>query len=138
MAFEKPLVIHSFTAASDMIAATLQYTLVKLLSGETVVTCASATEVPIGVLQNLPKQGQQAEVMVLGITKIRVGTTDIAGASNAFVAVDTNGRAVLASGSAGSQTYILGRVIQVDATDNDGALVTAIINCINPTLPRAF
>ncbi len=137
MAFEKPLVIQSFTAASAMTASTLQYTMVKLVSSESVVPCTSSADVPIGVLQNLPAQGAQAEVALLGITKIRVGATDVAGVSSAFIAPDASGRAILAVSGA-SATYVVGRIIQVDATDNDGALITAAVNFISLGLLRTW
>lgn len=137
MAFEKPLLIHSFTAASDMNSATQQYCLVKFAAGaDTVLPCTAVADLPIGVLQNLPRQGEQAEVLILGITKLRVGTTDISdvSATSGLVGTSTAGRAaILGAPGVGAETtsYLLGRVINVDAADNDGALVTALINCIN-------
>ena len=137
MAFGKNLLIQTFTAASDMTNATLQFSFVKFAaSAETVLPCTAVADLPIGVLQNLPSQGQLAEVAILGITKLRVGTTDIAVVSttSGLVGVSTAGRAnVIGAPGVGAETtqYVLGRVISVDATDNDGALVTAAINCIN-------
>ena len=137
MAFEKPLLIQSFTAASAMSNSTNQYIFVKLLSAGTVVPCSSAQDCPIGVLQNLPDRGSQAEVLMVGISKLRVGSTDVAGTSAAFVGSDANGRAILAV-SGNSATYAAARVIQLDATDNDGALVTAAVNCLSLMSVRSF
>lgn len=137
MAFEKPLLIHSFTAASDMTAASQQFCLVKFAAAsDTVLPCTAVADLPIGVLQNLPRQGEQAEVMVLGVTKIRVDATDITdvSATSGLLGVSASARAtVLGAPGVGAQTtqYLIGRVINVDATDNDGALATALINCIN-------
>lgn len=133
MAFEKPLLIQTFTAASDITASTARYTFVKLNSDEKVVPCTAVADFPIGVLQNLPSQGQLAEVMMLGITKVRVGGTDISGVSAAYLGIDTAGRAsILTPGTGASTTaLVLGRILAVDATDNDGAVVTAAVNCIN-------
>jgi hypothetical protein len=138
MAWEKPLLIQSFTAASDMNASTQQYIFVKFAAAaETVLPCTAVADIPIGVLQNLPRQGEQAEVLMLGITKLRVDSTDITdvSATSGLVGVSTSARAaILGAPGAGAQTtqYLLGRVIDVDGTDNDGALVTAAINCISP------
>lgn len=141
MAFEKPLVIQSFTAASDMTSASQQYCFVKLTgTAETVVPCAATADLAIGVLQNLPKQGQQAEVAVLGITKVRVGGTDITNVSgtSGLLSIDTAGRAIAAPfAAASSGLWIVGRALTASAVadgsgDNDGALLTAFINLINP------
>jgi len=138
MAFEKPVLIQSFTAASAMTNSTNQFSLVKQSSTGTVLPCSAATDVPLGVLQNLPDIGQEAMVLMLGISKVRVGATDITLASYALIATDATGRAALASGAAGSQTYCVGRVIMTDAADNDAALVTAAINTCTAMLLRAF
>lgn len=142
MAFEKPVLIQTFTAASAMTSASLQYSFVKFAgSSENVIPCAAVTDLPIGVLQNLPGQGQLAEVLMLGVTKLRVGATDIGlvSTTSGVLGVDATGRgAILGAPGVGAITtqYVLGRVIQVDATDDDGALCTAAINCI--TMTRAL
>lgn len=118
--------------------STHQFTFVRLLTNGQVAPMAAAMELPIGVLQNSPGQGEQAVVCLLGISKLRVGGTDIAGTSHAFVASDANGRAALAVATSGSATYAAARIIQTDADDNDGALVTAAVNCITLQNMRAF
>jgi hypothetical protein len=130
MAFEKPVQILSFTAASDMSAASMQFCLVNLSATGAHLSTAVADR-PIGVLQNSPARGELAEVMVLCVSKLRVGGTDIA--LDAAVGPDTTGRAAaLTVGSGASTTaYICGRVIDIGAADNDAALVTALINCAN-------
>lgn len=130
MAFEKLLQVQSFTCASDMSAASQQYIFVKL--GSTGVhPCTAATDVPVGVLQNSPERGQLAEVCMIGVSKLRAGATDLSLAE--LVGVDTASRAVaLSVGTTATSAYILGRVINVDAADNDGGLVTAAINCLAP------
>lgn len=135
MAFEKPLLVHSLTAASALTASSAQYTFVKQLSNGQVVACAAVTDMPIGVLQNSPDANEQAEVMLVGITKVRVGGTDISGVSAAFLGIDSAGRAaILVPGTGASTTsYVLGRILHVEGSDNDGALVTAAVNCINIT-----
>jgi hypothetical protein len=135
VASEKNLFIQSFTAASDLTAATAQYAFVKQVTNGNVIACAAATDIPIGVLQNLPSQGQLAEVALFGISKVRVGGTDITSVTNPLVTIDAAGRAVLLTPGTGASTasYCLGRILTVplEGTDNDGALVTCAINCIN-------
>lgn len=137
MAFEKALVIHSFTAASAMTAATQTYILVKLLTDEKVCPVTASTDRPIGVLQNSPDVGEQAQVAMLGISKVRVGSTDISSVTDAFIAADATARAAVAASGA-SATYVVGRVISMEGTDNDGALVTAAINTITLGTLRAW
>lgn len=129
MAFEKPILIQSFTAASDMSAATNQYCLVEMDSSGNVHLAGAATDKAVGVLQNLPERGEQAEVMVLGISKVRAGATDLA--VDALIGVDSTARAAALTPGTSTAAFVIGRVIHVDASDNDGALVTALINCIN-------
>src|SRR3990167_1935816 len=96
MAFEKALLVQTFTAASDMTAASCQYGFVKFAaSAETVLPCTGITDIPVGVLQNQPEQGQCAEVAIFGISKLRVGATDIAlvSTTSGLVGVDATGRA---------------------------------------------
>jgi hypothetical protein len=130
VAFEKPIQIQSFTCASDMSAASQQFIFVKL--GATGVhPCTAATDVPVGVLQNLPERGQLAEVCMIGVSKVRAGGTDLALAAQ--IGIDSTSRAVvLAVGTTSTGSYILGRVLGIDNADNDGALVTAAVNCLAP------
>lgn len=140
MAWEIPVLTKSFTAASDISAASQRFCFVKFAdSSGNVVVCSAVADIPIGVLQNLPLRGELAEVAVLGVTKIRVDTTDITdvSATSGLIGCSASGRAaILGAPGIGAQTtqYLLGRVMQVPSaeTDNDGALVTACINCINP------
>lgn len=130
MAFEKPLVLHGFKCASDCSAASQQFILVKLDSSGNVHPCTAVGDIPIGVLQNRPQRDETAEVMLLGITKIRAGATDLS--VGALLAVDATSRAAtVVAGTTGTSSYIVGKVIAVDAADNDGALVTASLNCLN-------
>jgi hypothetical protein len=130
MALEKPLLMHGFKAASDMSAASQQFIFVKLDTSGNVHPCTAVGDIPIGVLQNRPERDQTAEVMLAGVTKLRAGATDLAIA--AIVAVDATSRAAaVVAGTTGTSSYLAGKVIAVDAADNDGALVTATINCLN-------
>jgi hypothetical protein len=61
----------SLVAAADLSA--LQYTFVKLDSDGQAAAVAATTDKPIGILQNDPTSGQEAEVLVLGGSKLVAG-----------------------------------------------------------------
>lgn len=125
MAIEKILLQQGFTASSDMSASTQQFIFVELNSTGGVNPCDATTDVPLGVLQNLPTRGQTADVALAGISKVRVSSTDVS--VGALIGVDTLGRAVALTSGTSTAYCIAGRVISVDASDNDGALVSAVI-----------
>jgi hypothetical protein len=58
----------TLVAGADLSAK--QYTFVKLNSSGEAIAAAAATDIPIGVLQNAPTSGQEAEVLVVGGTKL--------------------------------------------------------------------
>lgn len=74
MAWDLPQTIISFEAAEDLSAD--QYRFVVLANGTTVRRPDATTEFAIGVLQNAPLAGQNADVCVKGFTKI-VGGEDL-------------------------------------------------------------
>lgn len=130
MAFEIPVQILSFTAASALSATSQQFCFVALVAGG-VVPCTGITDKPIGVLQNSPARGELADVLVLGVTKLRANV-DLA--VDDLVGTAANSRAaVYTAGGTGTSSYICGRVIAIDNADNDGRVVTAAINCLSPT-----
>ena len=61
----------TLVAGADLSA--LQYNFVKINSSGQAVACAAATDIPVGVLQNAPTSGQEAEVLIVGGTKIVAG-----------------------------------------------------------------
>ena len=96
----------TLVAGADLSAK--QYTFVKLDSSGQAVAAAAATDIPIGVLQNAPTSGQEAEVLVVGGTKIVAGAAIAEGATK----------------------YVVGTLITESAADAN--IVTAVINCANP------
>lgn len=69
MAVEGPQPIkESRRAAADLSA--LQYYFVKYDANGDVVAITGLTDMPVGVLQNNPKLGATAELVVLGLTKV--------------------------------------------------------------------
>jgi hypothetical protein len=117
----------TLVAGADLSA--LQYTFVKLNSSGQAIAVAAATDVAIGVLQNAPTSGQEAEVLVIGGTKLvasaaatlgtalNIGTTS-AGKGVALAVTDTT-------------KYILGVYLTAPAADGD--IVTALVNCATPS-----
>ena len=124
----KNLHTKSFTAASAMSAASAQFCVVKLVATG-VAPCDSNTDVPLGVLQNSPALGEPALVALSGETKLRVGAADVA--RGARVASDSTGRAIAVVAGTSTGFYPIGTVLSIDAADNDGALVSAVVDCTN-------
>jgi hypothetical protein len=89
-AYEIPGFKFSPKAGADLSAAANQYKFVKLDANGDVVAIAAATDIPIGVLQNLPTSGQEAEVMVDGITKLQA---DAAISVGAIIGTSADGQA---------------------------------------------
>ncbi len=92
----------------------------------TVTVCDNAADRPIGVLQNTPKAGEAADVLIVGGSKVAAGATASPGQP---VFTSASGTAVTAAiGGAASTAYVVGTFIQPAAA---GAITTAVINCAN-------
>jgi len=115
----------TLVAAADLSAK--QYTFVKLDSSGTVVAAAAATDIPIGVLQNAPTSGQEAEVLVVGGTKLVAGA---AIGEGALVGTSSAGKAVALVAGTDTTKYVVGTLLTESGAD--GNVVTAVINCANP------
>ena len=123
-------IIITLTAAADLSAN--QYNFVKLDGdGNVVLTDAnSAGQVPIGVLQNAPGNGEAATVMIVGVSKVEAGVAfdegvQIACSDSGSSADD--GQAVVADAS----DCVVGQSITAGAADE---YITAAINCASPTI----
>jgi hypothetical protein len=125
MAYEGPQVKVSLIAGESLTAK--QYYFVKLSAANTVICCAGATDVPIGVLQNKPAAGEAAEVCISGITKVS-GDADLAFGN--LVGTSADGQADAKSVGVDTTEYVVGIVI----ADNGaaGGLATIALNCCNP------
>jgi len=127
----KHLQSQTYTAATGLSASTQQFTVVKLLPGDAVGPITADTDVPLGVLQNSPRAGESAVVAIAGFTKLRAGATDITGTPR--LAYDAAGRAIAVVAGTSTGYYPIGRIIlAVDNADNDGGLLSAVIDCFNP------
>jgi hypothetical protein len=115
----------TLVAGADL--STKQYTFVKLDSSGQAVAASGATDIPIGVLQNAPTSGQEAEVLIVGGTKIVAGA---AIGEGALVGTGATGKAVALVAGTDTTKYVVGTLLTESAAD--GNIVTAVINCANP------
>jgi hypothetical protein len=125
MAWTIPGFTFSRVAGADLSA--LQYYYVKLSTTDTVVVCAAATDVPIGVLQNAPTSGQAAEIMVTGITKVN---SNAALSIGNLIGTAADGQADAKTAGSDTTEYVVGVVLE--ASGAAGELATATVNCLNP------
>lgn len=103
-----------------------QFRFVKISSGKAV-ACAAATDVPIGVLQNDPKSGQEATIVVVGGTKIVSSASIAAGIK---IGTDSNGKADAKVAGTDTTEYTVGQVILGAGADDE--YLTAVVNCAAP------
>jgi len=115
----------TLVAGADLSA--LQYNFVKINSSGQAVACAAATDIPVGVLQNAPISGQEAEVLVVGGTKIKAGAAIGEGAQ---IGTGSTGKAVALVAGTDTTKYVAGTLLTESAAD--GNIVTAVINCATP------
>lgn len=126
MAYEINPYALKITAPAGADLSGAQYKFVKW-SGGNVILCAAATDVPCGVLQNSPTSGQEAEVTVVGGTKI-VGSASIS--VGALIGTTSAGKAVALTAGTDTTKYVVGSIIS--APGADGEIGTALINCAAP------
>lgn len=78
----------------------------------------------IGILQNAPASGEQADVRIFGLTKVVANTTFNAGT------LLTPAAATGKAGTAASDDYVIGRALQASAEANH--IVWCAVNGMNP------
>jgi hypothetical protein len=115
----------TLVAGADLSAK--QYTFVKVNSSGEAIAAAAATDIPIGVLQNAPTSGQEAEVLIVGGTKIVAGAAIGDGAQ---IGTTSAGKAAALVAGTDTTKYVVGTLLTESAAD--GNIVTAVINCANP------
>jgi hypothetical protein len=116
----------TLVAGADL--STAQYKFVKQHTDGTAILCAAATDRPIGVLQNSPASGQEAEVLVTGGTKVKTAAGIAIGA---LIGTDGNGLADAKVPGTDTTEYAVGTVLV--ATANANEIGTAVINCAAPS-----
>jgi hypothetical protein len=123
--FSNYAVKATLVAGEDLSAK--QYHFVKIDNGTgQAVAVDGATDRPVGVLQNNPTSGQEAEVLIVGGTKVVAGGTASAG-QPLFASASANA-VTLAFGSTGSAAYAVGTFVTAGTAS---ATVTAVIDCAN-------
>ena len=127
MAYEGPQAVKltGLTASADLSAK--QYYFVKVSGNNTVTVCAALTDVPIGVLQNAPASGAEAEVLCVGVTKI---SADAALTAGNLIGPSADGQADPRTIGTDTTHYVAGTVLV--GVSNAAELATAVINCANP------
>lgn len=128
MAVESPnTVVLTYIAGADLSSS--QFLAVK--AGATVgqvVLCTAATDRAIGVLQNKPKSGQEAAVMVLGVTKW-VANAGLSVDNGLTLGATTNAPRCVAATPTPPNGASYGRVLVANSAA--GGYVTALVNFIN-------
>lgn len=123
--FSNYAVKATFVAGEDLSAKQYHFVKIEAATGD-VILVSGATDRPIGVLQNDPTDQQEAEVLIVGGTKVAGGGTAAVGTplfSNA------TGKAVtLAFGSTATAAYSVGTFITAGVS---GTTSTAVIDCAN-------
>lgn len=110
MAYETSQAVKAtFVAASDMSNDQYKFVEISPMDATQIGVATNAGRV-IGVLQNAPKAGQEAEVVLVGITKLKAGAGAIFGGEAVTLLADpmSSGAAALPSGSNG---FILGKAL---------------------------
>ena len=125
MAYEasQPLKL-SLEAGADLSA--LQYYFVKLNSSGKAVAVAAVTDIPIGVLQNKPTSGNQAEIVVIGVSKV---SADAAVTAGAQLGAAADGQAVSYVAGTDTTKCLVGQAIT--SAGAAGVIFTAIVNCVS-------
>jgi hypothetical protein len=114
-------------AGADLSAAANLYKFVKFSSGK-IDVCSSATDIPVGVLQNRPSLGMGAEVLVFGISKVR---SDANLAQGDLIGTAADGEALALVAGTDTTKYVVGRVL-FDTSGAAGDYTAAFINCLSP------
>lgn len=117
-----PSLIKSYVAE----AAVLPYRIVKLGTADgQVVQAAAATDAAIGVADNLGQAtaGARVEVIHEGIAEVTAGAAVTRGA---LLMADSDGRAITAAASAGSNVAVVGRAL--NSAGNAGEIINMVVS----------
>lgn len=128
MAWEQPLFNFSAKTAKDL--SSYQFQVVRLTTAEklTFVSCAAVANVSIGVLQDAPTSGMEGNVMLAGISKVKVGGAVSRGNLLGMQLASTTypGMLVQATTATKGATRPVGRALQGAAQAGD--IIPAIIS----------
>lgn len=116
----------TLVAGADL--STHQYKFVEIAADGTCTVCDGATDKPIGVLQNAPKSGEEAEVVVAGGTKVVASASLTRGT---LIGTDASGKADPKVPGTDTTEYVVGQVIFPAGADEE--IATAVVNCAAPS-----
>ena len=120
-----PALVISYPVGADL--SSYQHYFCEVASGVASV-CDAITDVPRGVMQNKPDaSGKIAELVVFGPTKVVAGEAITEGA---LIGTDAEGKAQPLVIGTDTTVYIVG--VALEAASNDGEIISALINCVNP------
>ena len=126
MAFELPGFKFSRVAGEDL--SSDQYKFVKLDGSGQAIKCTAITDRPVGVLQNDPESGEEAEIMVSGITKLEADGV-IAIAAELGTSADSQADSI----ASGTDTTVFKVGTALQAAAGAGVIFSALIDCFAPT-----
>ena len=125
MAYEIPGFKFTLVAGADLSA--LQYHFVKLNSSGQAVPVTAITDEPVGVLQNDPASGEEAEIMAFGISKL---VADSAITTGDELGTSADGQADTIASGTDTTVYKVGKALQ-DAS-GAGTVFAALVDCLAP------
>lgn len=128
MAYEVPGYKLTMVAGEDLTAC--QHKFVKISANDTVVMATELADIPCGVLQNNPPSGGAAEIMVTGISKLKVGAGGALAAGN-LVGGDAEGCGVVVDPDGATDYYYVGQIVLGASA---GEICSALINCATPVI----
>lgn len=128
MAVEKgPKLDWGVLANSDLSAK--QYHFVKhhaTASIDAVVAIAAATDKALGVLNNTPKAGDEAEVVLTGVVKVKLGGTVARGD---YIGHDAAGAGVARTADAAGTGFVYGRALESGVS---GQVISVALDSVIP------
>lgn len=119
MALEQPGFSIGFCQAAVDYSTTGQFLLVDVSGDLDITKAGTSGQACLGILQNKPGNNEVCDVMVTGVSKLVVGTGDLA--AGALFMADTDGTGITATGTG---KYALGMVLQGAAA---GKLATVVL-----------
>lgn len=128
MAWEQPLFNMSYQASKNL--STYQWEVVRITTAAKVANVTSATKAMIGVMQNNPTSGREANVMAIGVSKVKAGGAFSTGQRLKInSAATSNGGTLIA---ATCEAQVSGHIaVALQASAQAGDIVAAIINMNN-------
>lgn len=124
MAYEQPIILDSEKNAYTDLRTKQFYAVKETVNG--IELCAAVTDVPAGVLQNMPNIGEPAQIMRLGISKFIAGGVIPVGG---LIGTDAAGKADEKVAGTDTTNYVIGKALEAGVS---GQLISAAINCITP------